>query len=172
MMFRRLKSQKLPGTMMSVIMCLFMVPMITDGLLSYMNIIRTNNVIRLFTGAFFGLPIPFFLVPAANYSISGDNNIAVLKNKAELIAAYTAVFILCMLQLKGFMPYEAAGLIFITSFLFLLSRLSYTILARSKLLKQKMLYACTFFATVCIIVFLFFISSNFLQPIKGILTGG
>lgn len=171
-LFRRLKAQKPPGTAVSVFMCVFMLPMILDGLLSYMGIIETNNMIRLFTGALFGLPIPFFLVPAAHFSIYGDNNKAVLKNAVELALTYGATLILCILLLKGLVPYVAAGLIFISSFLFLLSRLSYTIFARMERFSPRVLYAVTFCTTLCMLIFLFLISTFLLQPLKAVLLGG
>lgn len=172
LLLRRLRAQKPPGIANSVLMCMLMLPMILDGLLSYAGIIETNNITRLFTGALFGLPIPIFLVPAAHYSIYGTNDRAVLKNAAELVLAYTAVIILCILLLKGLLPYAAAGMIFVSGLLFLLSRLSYTILKRLGCFKHKVLYVMTCCSTLCILLFLFIISTFFLQPLKAVLLGG
>lgn len=172
LLFRRMKAQKPPGTAVSVFMCVFMLPMIIDGLLSYTGVIETNNITRLFTGALFGIPIPFFLVPAARFNIHGTNDKAILKSAAELVLAYVAAIFICLLLLKGLMPYVATGLIFITGFLFLLTRLSYTIFARMGRFRQKALYAVTCCTTLCMLIFLFLISTFILQPLKTILLGG
>lgn len=172
LLFRRLKAQRPPGTMVSIFMCAFMLPMVIDGLLSYLGIIESNNITRLLTGVLFGLPIPFFLVPAAHFSIRGANNKAVLENIAELLFTYAAAIILCLLLLLGLVPYAAAGLIFISGFLFLLSRISYTVLARFGRFRRKALYTVTCCATLCILTILYFISTYLLQPLKAVLLGG
>ena len=172
LLLRRFKAQKPPGIAISVFMCILMLPMVMDGLLSYGGIIETNNIARLFTGALFGLPIPYFLVPAAHFSIYGVNSREVLKNAYELTLAYAVLIVLCMFLLKSLVPYTAAGLIFISGFLFLLSRLTYTILTRIGRCRQKMLYTVTFCTTLSILILLFLISTFILQPLKSILLGG
>lgn len=172
LLLRRLKAQKPPGNVISIFMCVLMLPMVMDGLLSYIGVIETNNITRLFTGVFFGLPIPFFLIPAAHFNIDGANDKKVLKNAAELVPVYAAAVILCILLLKGFLPYIAAGFIFVSGFLFLLSRISYTIFTMVGYFKQKVLYAVTFCSTLCILILLFLISTFLLQPLKTVLLGG
>lgn len=172
LLLRRLKAQRMPAMRMSVLMCVFMAPMILDGSLSYLGMMETNNVIRLFTGAFFGLPIPFFLVPAARFNAYGANSVPVLKNAWELLIAYALTVLLCFLLLKGLVPYMAAGLIFVLGFLFLLSRISYTILFRLGRLGQRTLYAVTGCTTLCVLTALYFISAYLLQPLKEALLRG
>ena len=171
-LFRRLQSQKPPCIAVSIFMCVLMMPMVLDGLLSYTGIIETSNTTRLFTGVLFGLPIPFFLVPAAHFKIQGINDKAVLKNTAELALTYAAAIILCILLLKGIVPYAAAGFIFISGFLFLLTRIFYTIFARLGRFKKKVLYAVTCCMTMCMLLFLYLISTYLLQPLKAVLLGG
>lgn len=172
MLLRRLKAQKIPGTRVSVLMCVLMMPMILDGMLSYMGVIGTDNATRLFTGALFGLPIPFFLVPAARFNAYGANSGAVLKNNAEFLTVYAITILLCFLLLKGLVPYTAAALIFVLGFIFLLSRISYTILFRLGRFGQKTLYAVTGCTTLCVLTVMYFISAYLLQPIKDVLLGG
>lgn len=169
---RRFRSDKPPGIAATVFMCILMLPMVLDGLLSYTGIISTNNTTRLLTGALFGLPIPLFLAPAAHFSVNGANGRKVLKNMAELIPVYLFLLVLCSLYLYGLIPYIIAGLIFISAFLFLLARLSYTVLVRLRRLRNVSLYAATFGATMCILVFLYMLSTFILQPIKAALLGG
>jgi uncharacterized membrane protein len=169
---RRYKSDKPPGTATAVFMCTLMLPMVLDGLLSYTGIISTNNTTRLLTGAFFGLPIPLFLAPAAHFSINGVNEKKVLKKLAELIPVYLFLLVLCGLYLYGLIPYIVAGLIFISAFLFLLTRLSYTVLVRLRRFRTVPLYAATFGATISVLLFLYMLSAFVLQPIKAALLGG
>lgn len=168
-LFRRLKSQKPPSIVIVIMMCLLMLPMILDGMLSYCGIIETNNATRLFTGLYFGLPIPFLLVPAAHFSITGANESQVLKHAGELIPVYCSGTILCMLLFWGHVPYLLASTIFVLGLLFLLSRISYTIFARMQRYKQGKLYMLTMVGTVCIIIFLFLLSQFVLQPLKEML---
>lgn len=166
---RRLKSQRIPGTRLSVLMCALMAPMILDGMLSYIGIFGTNNTTRLLTGALFGLPIPFFLVPAARFNAYSANSGEVLKNVTELLVAYALTLLLCFSLMKGLIPYMAAALIFVMGFLFLLSRISYTVLFRLARFGQMKLYAVTGFMTLSMLTLLYCISVNILQPLKDVL---
>lgn len=172
LLMRRLRSDKPPGIGIAVFMCVLMLPMVLDGLLSYTGFIQTNNTTRLLTGAFFGLPIPLFLAPAAHFSIEDVNERKVLKNIVELVPVYLLLLILCVLYLKGLIPYILAGLMFVSSFLFLLARLSYTILVRLRRFKTFSIYAATFGATMTILLLLYMLSAFVLQPIKAALLGG
>jgi uncharacterized membrane protein len=97
MLFRRMKAQKPPGIAAAVVMCVLMLPMIFDGVLSYTGLIETNNAARIFTGLLFGLPIPFLLVPAANFRLDGRNEAPVLKKLIELVPVYCtgSCFVFC-----------------------------------------------------------------------------
>jgi uncharacterized membrane protein len=169
LLFRRLRAQKPPRISLVITMCLLMLPMMFDGVLSYCGIIETSNAVRLFTGLFFGLPIPFFLVPAAHFSISGKNESQVLDHALELVPVYSSGIILCILLLQGIVPYWLAGSIFASGLLFLLSRISYTIFARMQGYKRGKLYMLTTAGTVCILIFLFLLSAFVLQPLKEML---
>ncbi|MGE5613230.1 MAG: DUF2085 domain-containing protein [Bacillota bacterium] len=169
---RRLRAQKPPGIAMSVFLCLLMLPMILDGMLSYAGLIDTNNARRLYTGLFFGLAVPFFLVPAAHYNPYGPNDKPVLKSAVELIPVYGAGILLCMLLLEGRVPYLAAALIFFAGLLFLLTRVSYTIFARTRRFKRRKVYLMSFSGTVFALAVLYLLSSFVLQPLKDVLLAG
>jgi len=171
-LLRRMRAQRPPAIVAVIIMCALMLPMIFDGVLSYAGVIETNNSVRLFTGLFFGLPVPFLLVPAAHYSVSEKNETAVLRSIPELLPAYFIGVCLGILLLYGKVPYFAAGMIYITGLLFLLSRITYTILVRIRRYRQKMLYAMTAAGVLGILTFLYLISSFVLQPMKEILLAG
>lgn len=172
MTLRRLRAQKPPGIASTVAMCVLMMPMVFDGVLSYTGVIETNNTARLFTGLLFGLPIPFLLIPAAHYSISGQNERPVLRHMLELPVIYVIGAILGLLLLKGLVPYDLAGLIYVFGLVFLLSRITYTILARMRRIQRKMLYALTVAGTLCVLTFLYLLSAYVLQPLKDILLKG
>lgn len=169
---KRLRAEKPPGIAAAVVMCLLMLPMVFDGVLSYLGIIETNNAARLFTGMFFGLPIPFLLVPAAHYSISGRNERPVLKHVLELLPVYCMGTLLGLLLLQGLLPYLLAGTVFTLGLLFLLSRITFTILVRMLRYKRKMVYVLTVAGTLCIMTILFFLSYYVLQPLKEMLLAG
>lgn len=166
---RRLKAQKPPGIAVSVLLCMLMLPMILDGTLSYAGLIDTDNAKRLYTGLLFGLAVPFFLVPAAHYDADGLNDRPVLKNAAELIPVYGTGILFCTLLLKGLVHYLAAGSVFIAGLLFLLSRVSYTIFARTRRFKRGKIYLLSFSGVVFALAVLYLLSSFVLHPLKDVL---
>lgn len=172
LLMRRFGAQKPPDTATAVFMCILMLPMILDGLLSYTGVIVTNNTVRLITGGLFGLPIPIFLAPAAHFRIDGKNEKPVLKHAAELVPAYAFLLLLCALYLGGLVPYMAAGLVFVTGLLFLLGRLAYTVLSRLGRFRSGILIVVTAGTTACMIAFLYLLSAFVLQPLKMTLLGG
>jgi len=171
LLMRRFKSEKPPDIFASLVMVLLMAPMIIDGFLSYTGIIETSNLRRLLTGAFFGLPIPFFLIPAAHFKVEGKNTSMVLKNRFELAAVYGMGLGLCYAVWNGIMPYVVFGLIFISSLLFILGRMSYTIYVRYGRLRKKAVYILTGVTTISVVLFLGFVSEFLLKPIKTMLLG-
>ncbi len=172
MVLRRLRAQKPPDIVSTVVMCVLMLPMVSDGILSYTGVIETNNAARLFTGLLFGLPIPFLLIPAAHYSILGQNERPVLRHIIELLPVYVIGAILGLLLLKGLVPYELAGLIYVFGLVFLLSRITYTILARMRRVRHRILYPLTAAGTLCVLTVLYLLSAHVLQPLKEMLLKG
>ncbi len=172
MALRRLRAQKPPGIAPTVVMCALMLPMVFDGVLSYTGAVETNNAARLFTGLLFGLPIPFLLIPAAHYSVSGQNERPVLRHILELLPVYVIGVILGLLLLYSLVPYDLAGMVYVFGLVFLLSRITYTILARMRRVQRKTLYPLTVAGTLCVLTFLYLLSGYVLQPLKEILLKG
>jgi uncharacterized membrane protein len=168
----RWKAQKPPGIAASIIMCLLMVPMILDGGLSYIGVTESNNISRVITGALFGVPIPAFFIPAAHFNVNETSGRMVLKKWTELFSVYGLSLILSGLLLKGFVPYPAAALIFIGGLGFLLTRISYTLLKRSRRFEGLKLYTITAITTIGVAGLLYLVSSLILQPLKAILLKG
>jgi len=146
-----------------------MVPMVLDGMLSYAGIIETNNAVRLFTGLFFGLPIPVLLVPAANFRPDGRNDIPVLKKWTELMIIYGAGLFVCISILYGKMHYIAAGLVYVTALLALVSRFVFTLIKRGSTAAMWKIRFMTALGSISALALLYILSSCVLQPLKELL---
>jgi hypothetical protein len=120
------------------------------------------------TGAAFGQAIPFFLIPAANFKVYGANKKTILKNLPELFAVLALTVLSCLAVLYGWLPYLAVSLIITSSFIFLIGRIAYTIIARIKPLAKRRLLA-TAGAAFCVLSVLYLISACILQPLKVML---
>lgn len=165
----RRRSDKPPGISITIVMCILMLPMIIDGAGSYLGAYETSNTARLLTGTLFGVPVPFFLIPAANFKLTGRNEHAVLKSWVELAGVGAAAVASCLLILAGFVPYMVLILVFVLSFLFLIVRISYTIVARSLHASSLLKYLVSMGAALCVLTALYLLSSLVLQPIKAVL---
>jgi len=166
---RRLNAQKPPGLAQAAVMAAMMVPMVLDGMLSYAGIIETNNTVRLFTGLFFGLPIPVLLVPAANFRADGRNDIPVLKKWTELIIVYGAGVFVCALILYEKIPYIASGLIYVSGLLALVSRFVFTLLKKGIPADRWKLRAMTVLGSASALALLYLLSAYILHPLKDLL---
>lgn len=169
LLFGRHHSDRPPGIPATIVMCILMLPMIIDGAGSYMGAYETNNTIRLFTGALFGLPVPVFLVPAANFKLTVRNENAILKNFVELAGIIISVMLICLLVLSGLVPYIMLVVAFMLAFLFLIWRISYTIIARGLQVKTVHRHLISAGAMLCILTALYMFSSLVLQPLKAVI---
>lgn len=167
-LFKRFSAQRPPRIGSSILLCLMMLPMILDGILSYTGITESNNMVRVFSGFMFGLPIPYFLVPAAHYDAEGKNEKPVLNNAAEFVPALAAGLVLCFLLLEGMVPYILTGAVFLTGLLFLLGRLTYTVFVRTRRFSGIRLLAFTAIGTIGVLAFLYLLSALVLQPLKEV----
>jgi uncharacterized membrane protein len=163
------RADRPPGIPEAIVMCGMMLPMIIDGAGSYLGAYATNNTARLLTGVLFGLPVPFFLMPAANFKLNGRNGNAVLKSFVELAGVTAAALAICLLILADFVPYVVLASVFVLSFLFLIGRISYTIAARSFRAGSVFKYLISTGLTLCILTVLYLFSSLVLQPLKAVI---
>jgi uncharacterized membrane protein len=60
---KRKQSITIPSIKISLMLLLFLVPLIIDGLGSYTNLFESNNLRRLLTGIAFGFVLPYFIYP-------------------------------------------------------------------------------------------------------------
>ena len=165
----RHSSDKPPGLPATIVMCIMMLPMLVDGAGSYLGVYETNNTVRLLTGALFGLPIPIFLVPAANFKLTMRNENAVLKSFTELAGIIASVVLFCLLVLAGLVPYILLTAVFVFSFLFLIWRISYTIVTRGFRFKSSLRNLISTGVMLCILTVLYLFSSLVLQPLKAVI---
>ena len=163
---RRLNAQRPPGLGTATAMAAMMAPMMFDGILSYTGLIETNNTIRLFTGLFFGLPIPIRLCLRP---------ILTLADKAvgteTLDRSYSCVWagiLACILLLHGLVPYIAAGFIYIAGFLCLITRIIY--IGPQKRLKKRWKICSDCFGSASARRFCIF--SSYILPLKEMLVEG
>lgn len=171
LLFRRRRSDRPPSVGQAVVLCVMMLPMLFDGFGSYLGAYVTNNTARILTGALFGVPIPLFLMPLANFKLTGRNERAVLNGFGELAGIIAAALLISFLILKGFIPYMAAAALFPAAFLFLLGRVAYTVVSRSLHVKSIYKYILSAAATCCVLLALYLLSSLVLQPLKAVIFG-
>lgn len=62
-LFKRKAKITIPSIKMSFFLLLLMVPLIIDGLGSYIHLFESNNARRLVSGTSFGFVLPYFLYP-------------------------------------------------------------------------------------------------------------
>jgi len=65
-LFRKRESG-FPPTYIIILSFIFIIPTVSDGLLSYLSIYNTNNIIRITTGYLFGMGIGLMLYPVFSY---------------------------------------------------------------------------------------------------------
>ncbi len=150
---KRLKGNKPPSILSTVLLAIMLLPFMLDGLTSYMGLRESNNLLRFVTGILGGLPLPVFLTLITNFDPKGENTKPIIKNVFELI------FILCFVSFLGYLCYNNLLGYFIPQVLILLGILSiyisllymvYSIVLKKKKIAIKLSFI-TFFV-YCIIV--------------------
>lgn len=167
--FRRLHCDRQPSLPYAVILCLLMIPMMVDGIGSYLGFFDTDNTARLLTGTLFGLPLPVFLIPAANFKINGMNKNKVLRSPLELAVLIAAGLFVCIPVLRGMLPWILPATVIILSFICLIGRIAFTIIALAKPGRGRLIYLKTAGASLSILFVMYIISAFVLQPLKIIL---
>ncbi len=138
---------------------------------SYLGIRSTTNEIRLFTGIFFGIPIPFLLIPAANFRAKGPNKRPVLRHNGELPVPLLMGLLCGMLITKtGFVPWMLVSAATSFAFVFLIGRIVFTIAVRTKMVSKGVeALVVVSGITLGVLGILFLISHFVLQPLKHLL---
>jgi uncharacterized membrane protein len=82
--FKRNKRITIPSIRISLLLLLFLVPLIVDGVGSYTHLFATNNLRRLITGITFGLVLPYFLYPLLTAQTSEQNSEPVITGHKDV----------------------------------------------------------------------------------------
>lgn len=170
---RRFRADRPPSPGQAVVLCLCMLPMILDGMSSYMGLRESGNTLRLVTGIFFGNTIPFLLIPAANFKVDGENRNRILHHWPELLILAGVDGAFCLLLLKTcLLPWVPVATAIMAALVFVVGRIAYTIVLRSRLASCK--YRALL--VVCITAGAFgmmLLASGFVfQPLKAVFLNG
>jgi uncharacterized membrane protein len=83
--FKRHRDITIPSVKISFFLLLFMVPMMVDGLGSYLHLFESTNVRRLVSGTSFGFVLPYFLYPLLSAGALEKTSEPVVKDGKDLI---------------------------------------------------------------------------------------
>lgn len=166
----RFDSDKPPRLFTAIVLCLLMLPMMADGVSSYLGFRNTTNEIRLATGLLFGIALPVFLIPTAHFKIYGQNSKEVLKNLYELLLplAGGAVLYLALLRVRQ-LPWWLVSSMIVAGFLFLIARLIYTLVHRLIAGKSKHRLIPVAIGTISVLAVMYLVSHYLLHPLKQLL---
>lgn len=87
----KLKANKPLTIAQAVIVCILLMPMMFDGITSYLGFRETTNGVRIITGLLFGSCMPLLLLPIGNFSIKGKNNIRLISSPLEIIGLVLSI---------------------------------------------------------------------------------
>lgn len=134
----KLKADKVPSTKISLLLVMLTVPMMVDAGSSYLMIRQTNNLIRLMTGLFFGMPIVLFLLPAANYKVYGTNKLKIIDSYLDLILLSFINILIGFIILKFGVPaWWIVSTASLVGLVFIITRLGYTVVKLLNVGKTK-----------------------------------
>lgn len=98
---KRLKGDKPVSAAFGVLLALGMMPLVLDGVSSYMLLRETNNIIRLITGILFGYGLPVLYVLLYNFEPAAENNRIIIKKNYEILYILMLSIILSSLVFTG-----------------------------------------------------------------------
>ncbi|MED1468694.1 DUF2085 domain-containing protein [Bacillus salipaludis] len=102
---KRKKSLTIPSVKTSFLLLLFLVPLMIDGLGSYLHLFESSNIRRLLTGICFGLVLPYFLYPLLSVRCFEETSEAVITKSKDLYLPIIISIILGVAFFGGVMPY-------------------------------------------------------------------
>jgi hypothetical protein len=139
-----------------------------DGITSYLQIRTTNNMVRLISGGLFGMAIPFFLMPIANFKVFNCNKNPALGTFKELIILALLLVLVCMTIYYGLIKnWWLISSIIIFTMLFIYYRICYSITVQVfKTAKVNRLFI-SLLLEILIFTCLYLFSEYILAPIKN-----
>lgn len=158
----RWDSDKPPGFKYALVICLMTLPMMVDGVSSYLGLRESNNFIRIITGGMFGLAVPIFLVGLLNFKTDKPNNKEILESWTEIIILAAAVLLLAVFVYEGILlPWWLVSIMIIGSMLAIFYRLVLTVVS-------NIAFSSTFYRNVtaiivlCVILAVLFSANRFI----------
>lgn len=103
--FKRKSKITIPSIKVSFFLLLFLVPMMVDGLGSYLHLFESTNIRRLVSGTSFGFVLPYFLYPLLSGRALEDGSAPVVKDGKDLIVPLLLSCVLGGLFYWGRLPY-------------------------------------------------------------------
>lgn len=91
---KRKQSITIPSIKISFLLLLFLIPLMIDGLGSYLNVFESTNVRRLVTGTLFGFVLPYFIYPLLSKRALDHKSKPILTEKRDL---YIPLLLSCVL---------------------------------------------------------------------------
>ncbi|MFZ7943949.1 DUF2085 domain-containing protein [Neobacillus sp. 19] len=82
-LFKRGAKITIPTIKISLFLLLLLVPLMIDGLGSYLHLFKTDNTRRLLTGISFGLALPYFIYPLLSAKALDETSKPVITQKKD-----------------------------------------------------------------------------------------
>lgn len=99
--FKRKQNITIPSIKVSFLLLILLVPLIVDGLGSYIHLFESNNPRRLLTGIAFGLVLPYFTYPLLSKKHLKDDSVPVISKIQDFIVPLVVSVILGYLFYLG-----------------------------------------------------------------------
>lgn len=98
---KRDKGNRPPAIKQLIVMVICWIPMMVDGVTSYVGVRDTNNLIRFITGLFFGVFIPVFIILLRNFDAKRNNNIPIIHNSRDMVyMIFILLFAIILLKIN------------------------------------------------------------------------
>ncbi len=134
---RRWDSDKPPELRYSLLLCLATVPMMIDGVSSYLGLRESNNFLRILTGGLFGLPIPLLLAGLQNFKIYEKNIKPTIRSWSELVLLTAITFMFLVMVYRDILfPWRAISVLIIGTMLYFFYWLVLTVISFSSIIPK------------------------------------
>lgn len=155
----RLRAGRPPALKYTLALTFAMIPMMIDGVLSYIGIRGSDNLTRLITGGFFGLPLCIFLMFARNYKPEQHNEVSPINTWKELITLVLALIICMALVYKGiFLPWIVVSLTIISGIVTMFYLIIDSIVSFFRFKSKNTRIVVSLMGMCCIFIFLYLLN--------------
>ncbi|WP_413307338.1 DUF2085 domain-containing protein [Bacillus sp. 1P10SD] len=149
---KRKKKITIPTIKVSFFLLLLMVPMMIDGLGSYLHLFESDNIKRMVTGTSFGFVLPYFLYPLLSSRSLENDSEPVVKGSRDLIVPLVLSVFISIVVYWGLVPYYTINSFIIVTIIIWFSMFAYGLFPWVHNLRLRMILA-TFIGS-CILIFL------------------